>query len=158
MNAPPSDFQIPEGFVAFPIGDGYADLIGPLYVKIADGDCSIGFRVEARHCNPAGICHGGMLMSVMDMALGMGASVMGKIEKFLPSMNLTHDFIQPGQKGDWIYSKVDFVEPKRRFVFANGYLIGSNGPVLRANGIMKIPSDNNPTFQFKTAKPITDKL
>lgn len=149
--------EIPQGYQPFPQGDGYADLIGPLYVKLADGDVSIGFKVEQRHCNPAQICHGGMLMSVMDMALGMGAAIQGGIEKFLPSMNLTHDFIQPGQLGDFIYSKVDFVEAKRRFVFANGYLIGANGPVLRANGIMKIPSGDNATFQFKTADPLTAK-
>jgi len=154
MNAPSQIVPVPEGYSPFPQGDGFADLIGPLYVKVEGKDASIGFQVEARHCNPAQICHGGMMMSVMDMALGIGAATQGEIAKFLPSMNLTHDFIQPGQLGDFIYSKVDFVEAKRRFVFANGFLIGSNGPVLRANGIMKIPSDANATFQFKTAEPI----
>ena len=32
------------------------------------------FRVEQRHCNPAGILHGGMMMTVADMTAGFGTA------------------------------------------------------------------------------------
>jgi uncharacterized protein (TIGR00369 family) len=142
-------FTPPEGFVPFPQTAGFAHHIGPIYWRLADGAASLGFRVEPHMCNPAGICHGGMMMTVMDMAVGVAATIAARTQKFAPSVNLVCDFLQPGQLGDWLHSKVDFTYTTRRTGFAAGILIGSNGPVMRANGIVKIPSDNDTRFVFR---------
>jgi acyl-coenzyme A thioesterase PaaI-like protein len=141
---------IPEGFEAFPQVEGFAVHIGPIYWRRGSEGADIGFRVLPHMCNPAGICHGGMMMTVMDMAIGVAATIAAKTVKFAPSVNLACDFLQPGQLGDWLQSKVDFTFTTRRTGFASGLLIGSNGPVLRANGIVKIPSDGDTRFVFKS--------
>ncbi|MFP3943077.1 MAG: PaaI family thioesterase [Alphaproteobacteria bacterium] len=135
---------LPEGFVPFPENMGFAELVGPLFVHPERR--SIGFRVEARHCNPIGICHGGMMMTVMDMAIGMAIHAAGGADGFPPSINLAYDFLAPARAGEWLESRVDFVHTTRRTGFANGYLMGEQGPLLRASGICKIPGSSNPVF------------
>ena len=57
----------------------FTDHVGPLFVRGAEGARQLGFRVEPHMCNPAGICHGGMLMTVMDVGLAFGLhNAMGK--------------------------------------------------------------------------------
>ncbi len=136
--------DLPEGFVPIPNDMGFARLVGPLFVH--PGRQAIGFRVEARHCNPLGICHGGMMMTVMDMAIGMAIYRAGKSSAFPPSINLAYDFLAPARTGDWLESKIEFLHTTRRTGFANGYLTGPAGPVMRANGICKIPGRTDPLF------------
>jgi uncharacterized protein (TIGR00369 family) len=101
------------------------------------------------HCNPAGICHGGMMMTLMDMAIGVNVSIGAETNAFTPSVNLTYDFVAPAPLGAWLESKVDWVHTTRRTGFANGYLMGPDGAVLRANGICKIAKADDPRFQMK---------
>jgi uncharacterized protein (TIGR00369 family) len=154
-HAPEHDREtgIPEGFGPFPQVEGFAVHIGPIYWRRNAEGADIGFRVLPHMCNPAGICHGGMMMTVMDMAVGVAATFAARTTKFAPSVNLSCDFLQPGQLGDWLQSKVDFTFTTRRTGFASGLLVGSNGPVMRANGIVKIPSEGDTRFVFKSGGP-----
>src|SRR3546814_5703140 len=55
---------------------GFMAVNGPLWGRIDDDGLPVmGFRVEARHCNPMQTCHGGMLMTFADMLLGFTVSV-----------------------------------------------------------------------------------
>jgi len=146
---PDLDPNPPEGFTVFPHSDGFADHVGPLFFKMKGGEGVLGFRVMDHHCNPAGICHGGMLMTVMDMAIGVAVAMHAKTNAFTPSVNLTYDFVAPGPKGAWLESKVDWVYTTKRTGFANGYLVGPNGVIMRANGICKIANPDDPRFQMK---------
>jgi uncharacterized protein (TIGR00369 family) len=143
-----TETAVPKGFVPFPFSTGFASLVGPIYVTRRGKEIVLGFRVEDRHCNPAGICHGGMMMTVMDMAVGSNIASHGGVEAFTPSVQLAYDFLQPGKPGQWLESKTDFVHTTRRTGFANGYLIGPDGPVMRANGICKLPNPDDPRFQM----------
>jgi uncharacterized protein (TIGR00369 family) len=141
-----SDDDIPAGFVPLPAIDSFIAHVGPLYIRPGETGAPLGFRVAPRHANPAGICHGGMLMTVMDMAVAVAVKVAARSDKFLPTINLGFDFLRPAPIGAWLQSQVDFSYHTRRMGFAQGLLIGPEGPVLRANGIVKIPRDDDPTF------------
>lgn len=96
-----SEGGIPEGFKPLTGGpdDMFVGINGPLYRK-RDGDQFVlGLRVERRHCNPALICHGGMLLTFVDMAMVLSASYQGKLGYFLPTINLTADFLAPAPAG-----------------------------------------------------------
>ncbi|MDE2277802.1 MAG: PaaI family thioesterase, partial [Burkholderiales bacterium] len=60
---------LPPGFKPVTVGGAFVAQNGPLYVLHEGPVVKLGFRVEARHCNPMGICHGGMLASFCDMLL-----------------------------------------------------------------------------------------
>ena len=151
MNQPNND--IPEGFVPFPDPGGFISLIGPLYVKPSETDAIFGFRVVEKHVNPVGICHGGMLMAVADMAIGFIALKASKRMAFPPSINNTFDFLAPAKLGDWLETRIPFVKATGSMAFADGLMSVGDTPVLRFNGICKLPKEtdvrfaNNPTFE-----------
>lgn len=62
--------HIPDGFAPLQLRPNpYIDACRPLYGR-RDGDAlCFGLRVERRHFNPAGSCHGGMLTTLADMLL-----------------------------------------------------------------------------------------
>jgi len=146
---------IPEGFVPFPINIGFVDLIGPLYMKPADPEGVIGFLVEDKHVNPVGICHGGMLMAVADMAVGFASLTESGRKVFPPSINNTFDFLAVGKLGDWLETKVTFVKTTGSMGFADGIIHSNGDPIVRFNGICKLPKDNDPRF---TRKDNNDKV
>ncbi|MBV40523.1 MAG: hypothetical protein CMM23_18015 [Rhodospirillaceae bacterium] len=137
---------VPEGFEPFPMDQGFTNHIGPLFWRIDKGVGVMGFVVLDVHLNPADICHGGMMMTLMDMAVGMNVQLAAKTEVFSPTIQMSYDFLQPAYKGQWLVSEIDFRHTTRRLGFASGLMIGPDGPVLRCNGIAKLPSANDPRF------------
>jgi len=132
---------VPEGFEPSAFSVPFLDTNGPIYVKHADGLVRLGLRIEERHANPNGTCHGGMLMTMADMQLVMGVIHQCGVNTFLPTINLTMDFIAPARIGDWIQGKTDIHRRTRRMAFASCLFETDAGQVVfRANGILKIPS------------------
>ena len=149
------DPKPPEGWEPFSFADGFATRVGPIFMKADAGEggqVQLGFRVQPYHCNPAGICHGGMMMTVMDIVVGMNTSRAAGTGVFTPSVNMTYDFVKSGQIGDWLESRIEWVHATKRTGFANGYLMNGDEPVMRANGICKIPSADDPRFQMPGGK------
>ena len=136
----------PIDFRPFPFDAGFAHHVGPLFWCKDRAPPALGFRVLDHHVNPAGVCHGGMMVTVMDMALGIAMARAGKFKGFVPTVNMTTDFLRPAKHGDWLESKVEFGRASRRMAFAEGLLIGPDGPVLRCNGIGKLPNKDDPVF------------
>lgn len=142
-----SSMAAPEGFKEFQAAGGMFDLIGPIYARVADGEAQLGFRVEGKHLNPVGICHGGMLATVVDVQLGFGSAVASKMRRFYPTINLNCDFLGPARPGQWVQGRTELIKATPRMVFANAVLTADGEVILRANGIMKIPSAGDPRFQ-----------
>ncbi len=138
--------NVPKGFQPFPEDQGFTNHIGPLYFRVDDGVGVMGFVVGDIHMNPAGICHGGMMMTLMDMAVGMNVQLAAETEAFSPTIQMSYDFLQPAFENEWLVSEIDFRHATRRLGFASGLMIGPNGPVMRCNGLAKLPSKNDPRF------------
>lgn len=128
---------IPPGYVTLP-GAGFTETNGPLYVCRKDEKLIFGFRVEPRHANVMGTCHGAMLMLLADMQLPLAAHYQaGLDDRFLPTVNLTADFLASPMVGDWIWGETEVVRVTRNLVFTQGIFRVEDKPVLRANGIFK---------------------
>ncbi|CAG1019841.1 partial acyl-coenzyme A thioesterase 13, partial [Burkholderiaceae bacterium] len=80
----------------------------------------LGFRVEARHTNPLGICHGGMMASFCDMLLPMTAHrrVSEIAQRFLPTISLQIDYLAPSPLGAWVQGEAQVLRTTRTMVFA----------------------------------------
>jgi acyl-coenzyme A thioesterase PaaI-like protein len=101
----------------------------------------LGFRVEMRHCNPGSVCHGGMLATFGDMLLPIAARFQAKMDMgFLPTVNLSCDFLAPAPLGSWVEGRADALKVTKNLLFAQGLATADGAPVLRANGIFKITS------------------
>ena len=149
MNKIPG-IDVPEGFVDFEINDGFADHIGPLYWKLDKNSCEIGFRVLEHHLNSGKICHGGLMMTVADMAVGLAATWERQLDCFTPSINNNYDFVGMAFLGEWLQTEMEVIQTTKRMGFVRGLLVGPNGPVMRFNGILKIPSESDPRFKNKS--------
>ena len=63
----------PRGFRPIPRLSPFNALVGPLHERKKRGqELSIGLRIEEKHLNSRGICHGGVLATLADLALGNG--------------------------------------------------------------------------------------
>jgi uncharacterized protein (TIGR00369 family) len=147
------DGDIPPGFVQLPMLEdgGFGSSCGPFWVK-AEGEFLIGgFRVEARHCNPAGICHGGMLATFCDLHLGVAAEFQHPLGTFiLPTISLSLDYLAPTPKGAWVEARAEISKVTRGMVFVGETVTADGEPVVRAHGIFKIPAPQTGTPAIDT--------
>ena len=131
---------VPPGFVALAMGDGFMGINGPLWLRHEGPLLLIGFRVEARHCNPMGNCHGGMLASFSDMLLPLSihrtSPEIGF--KFLPTISLQLDYLAPAPLGCWVQGEAEVLRVTRSLVFVQGLVTADGEPAVRISGIFKI--------------------
>jgi uncharacterized protein (TIGR00369 family) len=138
MIAAPAD--IPAGFAPLPMIGEFIALTGPLYVRHVGTSVQFGFRVEARHTNPMGICHGGMMATFCDMLLPLSVhrqrADVGM--RFLPTINLQIDYLAPAPLGSWVQGEAEVLRVTRSLVFAQALVTAGDEPAARVSGIFKI--------------------
>jgi len=130
----------PDGFTRLPIGGEFISSNGPLWERF-DGTCyQLGFRVEARHTNSMGICHGGMMASFCDMLLPLAAlhGVEALRTRFLPTVSLQLDYLAPAPRGAWVQGEAQVLRATRSLVFVQGLVSADGTPAARASGVFKI--------------------
>lgn len=127
-----------QGWKVFAVTGGFEELVGPLYWRRDDGGAvRYGFRAAARHANPRGVVHGGMLMSFADYVLG--STVWVAVEKRpCATASLNCDFLAAAQVGDWIEGEAAVTRRGASLVFVQATLRTEEREVLTANGVWKI--------------------
>lgn len=131
--------DIPDGFEQIPTGLGFTDKLQPVYRRIDECGVSFGLRVGESHVNLMGICHGGVLLTLADVAAGSGIShIRGQLGGN-PTINLSVDFINSGKRGDWLQADLGDITLKRRFGFCSGLINSERGIVARFNGTFYLP-------------------
>ena len=141
--------NIPEGFRPLAFNMGFLEHSGPLYGKWDGTHLLMGFRVELRHCNPGQVAHGGMLATFADMFLPIAARFQSARDMgFMPTVNLTCDYMAPAKLGAWVESRAEPVRITRSLVFAQGVAVADGEPCLRANGIFKITQATGMTLSL----------
>jgi uncharacterized protein (TIGR00369 family) len=133
----------PDGFVRIPdvALDAFTGHVGPFFARFEGEELLIGFRAAKRHSNPAGIVHGGALMTFADVYMAVASAVQGRMAaSFLPTINLSCDFMLPTPLGAWVEGRTQLLREGKNFVFAQGMTTADGKPVMRSSGIFKIPS------------------
>ncbi len=138
MNGKGAD-AVPEGFIVLPLGLGFTDAMSPIYRRVEGESASIGMVVGPQHSNTMGICHGGALMTLADIAAATGVNVAQGSRGGTPTINLSLDFISAARMGQWIQADIHLVTLKRRFGFSSGAIVNSAGVVARFNGTFYLP-------------------
>jgi len=137
---------IPEGYeiVARTQGPTFAGLVGPFYAKRAGRELSLGLRIEQRHLNSRGSCHGGLLATLADIALGyacVAASEDGHNRNFV-TIDLAVEYLAATQAGDWLYSEVKVMNADTRTAAAAGHLLVEGRPVARISANFRMARGN----------------
>lgn len=115
-------------------------MVGPFYCCMAEDGFRLGFRVEDRHCNLMGRCHGAMLASLMDMELSLAARFTDESlrPRTLATISLQLDFMSAAPNGSWVHGNATVLRATRNLVFMSGLALADDEPVARASGVFRI--------------------
>jgi uncharacterized protein (TIGR00369 family) len=133
----PEECAPPHGFYPFEAERFFYNSVGPMFTRYSGGRLTFGFRVLEKHVNAAQIAHGGMLFTLMDMQMGLGASVDTGVPGFVVTVNLTTDFLAPARIGQWVQAESRIVKQTRSLIFSDGTLQVDGEIILRANSVLK---------------------
>ena len=126
----------PQGFAEMTGLSPFNALVGPLYRREDAKGVSIGLRVEEKHTNSRGICHGGLLATLADLALGYALVGQGdSLSGSFFTVQLSIDYARAARVGDWIESEVEIQQAGARLAFANCYLVAGGRRIARASAI-----------------------
>ena len=134
--------DVPEGFAPLFRTSPFLDALGPFYQREEGDGIVLGVRVAEWHTNARGVAHGGLLVTMADVALGYNAAYAG-VEKrpgasptaLLTTANLSVDFAGSAKLGDWVEARVDVQRVGRRLAFANAYLSVGDRRIARASAV-----------------------
>jgi uncharacterized protein (TIGR00369 family) len=129
--------QVPAGFRQLDWFRGFGRQVGPLYERVeADGSYIRAFLVCEHHINGQGNCHGGMLMTFADMALGHAVSL-ARPNRYWVTIRLLTDFLSPARLGEWVEGGGEVVGIEDDVFTVRGRIWTGERTLMAANGIFK---------------------
>ncbi len=144
--------NVPDGFTPLFRGSPFLDLVGPFYQKVEGDGLVVGLRIAEGHTNIRGTAHGGLLVTMADIALGYNASFAGTDKQAgarpsaaLTTANLSVDFAGSAAVGDWVEAHVDIQRVGGRLASANAYLSVGPRRIVRASAVFAVTATNAPT-------------
>lgn len=141
--------SIPEGFVEFPVPDRFVQLSGPLMIKPEPDGLRAGLLLDERHGNPMGVAHGGLLVTVADMVMGVGSGFVTGIRWPHPTITLNCDFVRGAKLGHWLEGKAIVTRRTINFCFCRTELVCDGEVVLNASGVFRVPDLDRIPEQFR---------
>lgn len=133
-----SELTPPPGYRPVPEGLGFSDRLQPYYRRVDEDGLSFGLYVQEQHLNLMGICHGGALMTLADIAAATSINHRRQEPLPMPTINLSFDFQSPGRAGHWLHTRAESVQVRRRFGFCSGFILDGEDVVLRYSGVFYI--------------------
>jgi uncharacterized protein (TIGR00369 family) len=127
----------PAGFVPLTRSSPFLELVGPLFERRGGDALSLGLRIEEKHANKRGICHGGVLATLADVALGYAMADRTGAKGFVTAQ-LALDYAGAARLGDWVESAVEVQRAGSRLAFANCYLLVGERRIVRASAIFAV--------------------
>lgn len=128
-------------------GTGFNVTIGPIrFAHRSQTEFSAALRIEERHINVGGVCHGGVLMSLADVAMGAGSYAAGGDH---PCATVSFDahFVAAAKRDQWLIAESRQVRAAGGLSFMDCTLCAGGRTVMRASGIWKYLSSKAPGTQ-----------
>lgn len=92
MTTHPPAADTPEGFVPLFRTGPLLDALGPFFCRPRKSTFVIGLRIAAKHTSARGSAHGGLLLTLVDIALGYTASASSDPPLALTTVDIVADF------------------------------------------------------------------
>jgi uncharacterized protein (TIGR00369 family) len=125
---------VPDGFA--PLRDRGGDFIaanGPVYVKREAEHALLGLCLRERHCTPDGRAHGGMLVALVQEAMGYAITEVHRRQATAAS--LTCDMLGPARLGDWVEARCETTRLALDVIFMRGEVSANGQLVLTASAL-----------------------
>ncbi|BCM86944.1 PaaI family thioesterase [Methylobacterium indicum] len=115
----------------------FIDLIGPVWQRESAAGPLYGLLIAEKHRNRNGVVHGGVMATLLDMALGRTASD-AQGGRRQATINLDLQFLEPVQVGEFLVAECRVVRPTRSILFMQGHLRVEDRVCAAAQGVWKI--------------------
>jgi uncharacterized protein (TIGR00369 family) len=93
--------SVPAGYEPFSLSP-FGDLVGPLYAGWRGSGPTIAVRVGSEHGNRSGRAHGGLMMTVADIALTRAALEQLPPNSRVATADLHIAFLESVSEGEWL--------------------------------------------------------
>ena len=103
----------------------------------------VGVRIQPKHANARSIAHGGLLMTLCDIALGYRTTRSQTPSPMLTTASVKADFAGSAKIGDWVEAHVDVHKVGGRLAFANCYLKVGEERIVHASAVFARSSDRS---------------
>ena len=124
------------GYRIYDLVDPFENHAGPFYwSKLDDGSHHFVLQAEARHCNSHGIVHGGLLMTMIDLAMVIAAKQ--NPNEQLVTVSLNSEFVAAARTGDLLEARGTLVRRTRSLAFVRGEVITGDRTLLAASAVLK---------------------
>ena len=134
----PPEPSVPVGFTRSCRSSNLLDLLGPLFESEAGSDYRVGLRVDDRHINAKGFCHGALLALLADVHLGRLCARSTEPPLALITVGLTLNYLSTARVGDWLEAQGKVDRIGRTLAHSSGLVLANGKPVLRATGTFQI--------------------
>ena len=126
-----------EGYTVYDPVDPFENQSGPFFWRQReDGSHHFVLRAEDRHCNSHRILHGGLMMTMVDLALVIAAK-RARDEQFV-TVSLNSEFIAPGRAGELIEAVGEVVRRTSSLAFVRGQVFVGNRTLLNSSAVLKL--------------------
>ncbi len=116
---------------------GFAGLVGPLWTRKEDAGWAYGVLATARHLNPAGLVHGGMLTTLIDHALSaIGWEAIGR--RACVTVQLDTQFVAAAREGQFLEARGRVVRATSSLVFMQGQVRVAGTEIVSASAVLKV--------------------
>jgi uncharacterized protein (TIGR00369 family) len=128
----------PAGFAVSKRSSNLLDLLGPLYESGTGPEYRVGLRVDERHINNKGFCHGAVLAMIADVFLGRLIAVSQQPVPGFVTVNLGLTYLTPARQGDWLEAAGHVDKVGKNLAHSSGTVSANGIPVLRATGTFQM--------------------
>jgi len=134
MTISPEEYNVPSNYHHW-LGDKAEDHIGPFFFYMDGENPCTAFRVQAHNCNAHDSVHGGVLMTLADYTLCLGAN--GGTSESVATVSFNSEFVAPAYLDDLILGRAQVIRRGRSIVFCRCELAVGDQIVLVASAVIK---------------------
>ena len=139
--------NLPAGFEAY-VEPNFMGHIGPLYWRVEGKRVELGALIQPHQCNPTGVAHGGFLMSLVDVTMGINSARAVGHDGVITTVQLTSNMMSTARLGEFVIGAATIETSTRTLTFAAGRLQVGDRTILTASAVFRNP----PGFDPKQAR------
>lgn len=111
---------------------------GPFYVGTEkNGETIVAVQVNREQCNSGLVAHGGLLMTLADLAVCYEAVKESENKRAL-TVSLTANFLKPAKEGTMLKAFPAVSHKTSRTVFANAYITANGEKVFTCTSVIRL--------------------
>ncbi|MDA1331251.1 MAG: PaaI family thioesterase [Proteobacteria bacterium] len=115
----------------------FAEYLGVRAHRQENGEVEIALALRKEHHNSWGVAHGGVILSVLDMVMGLSAKSIDELALGAITIEIKTNFLQTVTKN--LRAKAKATRMGRKLIFVEGELFNENGELAaKASGTFKL--------------------